>query len=649
MRKWRLLMALLLVLHAPAPGCAQDRGTAGPEEIYFATFRPANWDVYLFEVPGTPPRALTSDPGLDYGPALSPDGRWVVFTSERGGDPDLFGLDLEGGGSPRLLIESSAMEDQAAFSPDGQTLAFVSSHAGNADVYSIPFLPDRVQPISEAVNLSRHPAGDFRPAISPDGTLIAFSSDRDHSSDNANPIARTRGGDLYVMSLDGGRARRVTTTTDWAGSPAWSPNGRELYHYRRSFEGRIPRYGLWAVHADGTGQRLIYEDSLAVLSPVPFPDEDRIAFARGPAARGTRGGITSWGIWSVPADGGEAVPVSGGPRGLLGPAFGGVPGMLVTFGGGPVPSDRPQSGAARALGEGPLLTANAPWFRQFADRTVSMFPVRELFVAAHPTADAVIRTVPPGPILTVSHPDGTDARPVMDLGGGFPANGVTASPDGEWFVYMQGRMFGDPATEADLWKVRPDGSGAVNLTPDSPGNDGFASFGPDGRWLAFRSGRDGNFEIYRMDADGGLPVNLTQHPARDVFPAVSPRGDRIAFLSDRDSDVPRLYDLYVMDLDARGEAGTTRRVTDNEVQEGHPYFSPDGQWLVFTSEMGGLNDEEPVVQSFLFAPQMYGELYAVRVADGLLIRLTHDKWEDGFPTWVPAASERSREAGPAPF
>lgn len=37
---------------------------------------------------------------------------------------------------------------------------------------------------------------------------------------------------------------------------------------------------------------------------------------------------------------------------------------------------------------------------------------------------------------------------------------------------------------------------------------------------------------------------------------------------------------------------------------------------------------------FIIAPQMYGELYAYRLADGLLVRLTHDKWEDGLPTWV---------------
>jgi Tol biopolymer transport system component len=72
-------------------------------------------------------------------------------------------------------------------------------------------------------------------------------------------------------------------------------------------------------------------------------------------------------------------------------------------------------------------------------------------------------------------------------------------------------------------------------------------------------------------------------------------------------------------------------------QDSHVQFSPDGEWLVFTSERGGINDEEPLVQEVFFGPRMYGEIYAYRLRDGRLVRLTHNKWEDGAPFWVGPA------------
>ena len=53
---------------------------------------------------------------------------------------------------------------------------------------------------------------------------------------------------------------------------------------------------------------------------------------------------------------------------------------------------------------------------------------------------------------------------------------------------------------------------------------------------------------------------------------------------------------------------------------------------------GGINDQEPVVQEVVFAPQMYGDIYLQRLSDGLTIRVTHNKWEYGTVFWLPAAS-----------
>ena len=122
------LLALLVV--GVATDRAQGTQEAEPvrETIVYSTIQPSNWDLYLFDGPGSKPRRLTTDPGLDYNGAFSPDGRWVVFTSERSGSPDLYVLDLHGSAPARPLIAGPAMEDAADISPRRRAAA-VRQHA----------------------------------------------------------------------------------------------------------------------------------------------------------------------------------------------------------------------------------------------------------------------------------------------------------------------------------------------------------------------------------------------------------------------------------------------------------------------------------------------------------------------------------------
>ena len=64
-----------------------------------------------------------------------------------------------------------------------------------------------------------------------------------------------------------------------------------------------------------------------------------------------------------------------------------------------------------------------------------------------------------------------------------------------------------------------------------------------------------------------------------------------------------------------------------------PRFSPDDEWVLFTSQRGEFNDEFPLLR-VVFQPQPYGELHAIRVSDRTVVRLTHNKWEDGPTAWV---------------
>jgi TolB protein len=194
--------------------------------------------------------------------------------------------------------------------------------------------------------------------------------------------------------------------------------------------------------------------------------------------------------------------------------------------------------------------------------------------------------------------------------------------------------------------MRADGSDRRNLSESITANEGVAGFSPDAQKLVFRSSRSGNFDLFLMNRDGSNLQQLTNDQPRDNFPVFSPSGDAIAFSSNRDGTLDRFgnltFDNYILELNADGTPGDLQRISDHPGQDSHPWYSPDAAWIVYTSERAGISDEEPMVQEVVFGPQMYGEIFAYRLSDGLNVRLTHNKWEEGNPFWLrPAASEHA--------
>ena len=108
------------------------------------------------------------------------------------------------------------------------------------------------------------------------------------------------------------------------------------------------------------------------------------------------------------------------------------------------------------------------------------------------------------------------------------------------------------------------------------------TWAPDGTRLAFRSDREGNDEVYVMNADGSGQRNLTRHPASDYSPAWSPDGRRIAFATGRDD--PTGSDLWSMRADGSHPGPLIRQQGIDE----YPVWAPDGSRLAFGCTLGAV-------------------------------------------------------------
>jgi Tol biopolymer transport system component len=206
------------------------------------------------------------------------------------------------------------------------------------------------------------------------------------------------------------------------------------------------------------------------------------------------------------------------------------------------------------------------------------------------------------------------------------------TPDGKAFIFTTGSFRANAGTQGDIWKYDFETKKITKLS-DSPYNDGFGDYSEDGK-MVFRSGRSGSFDIYLKSNDE--ITNLTQDAHRDNFPAISKHGDKIVFSSDRlrTENEYKTMDIFLMKLNPDNSWTEPEKISEGKGQNAHAHFSPDGEWVIYTTEGYGINDEQALIQPIIFSPQMYGEIVAYNINSKERFRLTHNKWEEGTPLWV---------------
>lgn len=192
------------------------------------------------------------------------------------------GLD---GGNPRRLTPGMT-SDQPAWSPDGTRIAFTSEREGNADLYVIGVDRENLQ------RLTHHAARDEYAAWSPDGERIAFGSLRDGDFD------------IFVMRSDGGAMRQITFHPAVDFRPAWSPDGEWLAFASSradTISMRTYNYDIYVMRPDGSDVRRVTRHPLLALRPSWSPTGDQLVYQVG----GGSDDGSDWEIYSVRVDGGR--------------------------------------------------------------------------------------------------------------------------------------------------------------------------------------------------------------------------------------------------------------------------------------------------------------------------------------------------------
>jgi Tol biopolymer transport system component len=187
-----------------------------PWELVYEQEVEGNIDLYLVPAAGGPARRLTTHPSADLHARWMPDGRRIVFTSNRTVNPQLFVLSVDGG-EPRQLRRNDGDESQPDPSPDGRRLAFLSTHEGPQRLLVMDFAGGAV------TELVRHGEGTIfgNPHWGPDGSRITFSSNW------------RRGHQIYWVDVATREVRRVSRGPSGGCEPRFTRDGRRVSYVSR--------------------------------------------------------------------------------------------------------------------------------------------------------------------------------------------------------------------------------------------------------------------------------------------------------------------------------------------------------------------------------------------------------------------------------
>lgn len=596
-------------------------GLAG--ELVFQSDVRGRPKIFHLALPSGAVTQLTQgDDVRDETPRWSPDGRHVVFASNRayygerpaGGEPvfDLYVMDADGG-NVRRVTAGPGNDRDGSWAPDGRSIVYWSDSQSRGDLYRVWLDDGRVERLT-----SNFVGRAIMPTVSPDGTRVAFAS-------QTLRVGAFWNYQVQVLDLASGQVRAAADSggTCW---PVWFGDGASLGFVQLEPEpSRIQRRAV----EGGAVETLAALEGQWLYYPRVSPDQRWLAVSVSPEHHEGQ----DWDIAVVPLDGsGQVVRLTSGP------------------GNDRLPDWRPAQVAPSAA----AVDASGP-----------------VMVTAAALVEDAGATQAPGAggasLVFQSDRDGRDKLYTLDVGSG-AVRALTQgadhrdeepawSPDGQRIAFHTNRF---DAGTFDIAVMQADGGGVTRVTQGQAW-DQDPAWMPDGSSLVFTSEREGTGAIYRVHLADGRVERLSRTRDRAIMPAVSPDGRRVAYAV----ATARGFQIFVLDL-ATGEERQVTRVDEGACR---PAWSPDGSriayvrmkgdapsWLevvdLATGQTSALADARPLWSYypnyaadgrqvvFSVSPEHHaGEDWDLAVVDpaapGGFRRLTQGRGNDRVPDWRP--------------
>ena len=235
--------------------------------ILFESDRYGTSEIYVMDVDGKNLKQLTHNQFHDNSPKWSPDGTKIIFARERNDDSDIWMINADGTNEIQLT-KTPGDDSHPNFSPDGTRIIFNSARSTPDlkaewrfqwhEVFTMKIDGTDVKQISRFKTVSTYPS------FSPDGTKICFRHVLDNSAGfNYDLSTGRRNSEVFVMNADGTNPVNVSNNAAYDGWPAWTPDGKVIFSSNR---GGIPYHAqLYRVNSDGSNLELISDPKYSFI------------------------------------------------------------------------------------------------------------------------------------------------------------------------------------------------------------------------------------------------------------------------------------------------------------------------------------------------------------------------------------------------
>jgi len=201
-------------------------------------------DIWSIPSGGGDAGQITTSPAADLNPIWSPDGKYLYFSSDRGGSMNLWRVPVDEAsgkaqGEPKPVTTPSLWSGFLSISQDGKHLVYTALDR-RSNIQKLAFDPETETVTGSPIPITQGSTVFENPNVSPDGQWVTFRSSGKQE-------------DIYVCRSDGKELRKLTDDAFRDRAPSFSPDGKRIVFY----SDRTGRYEFWSINADGSGLQQI--------------------------------------------------------------------------------------------------------------------------------------------------------------------------------------------------------------------------------------------------------------------------------------------------------------------------------------------------------------------------------------------------------